>query len=116
MICTWRQLAELRGRAQRPALTVFVTTKPWWAKRLVGVGAMTIVHKPGEPMPVGLLDGLHVILALEDCGQAQAVWRLMKRKEVFPAKCEAWCWCEEALTVSVGDCKTLRELDKAFAA
>lgn len=116
MICTWGQLAQLRANGRRPALPVFVTTREWYARRLIGVGAMTIIHKPGEPMPVELLEGLEVILALESCEQASAVWKLMKRRESFPARCESWCWCDQSLTVSVGPCADLKAIDEALAA
>lgn len=117
MSCTWGQLADLRANGKRPALTVFVTTDERYARRLMfDLGVMAILQKPGEPMPVELLEGLDVILWLDDCEQAAAVSRLVRRRGVTPASLRAWCRCDRELTVSVGPCDALREIDDLIAA
>lgn len=111
MVNNWQDLAELRRNGRRPALRVIVTDKKRMCWNLHGVGCMTILHGPGEPMPVELLEGLDVILWFSNCDRAASVWRAMRGKEIVPARCEAWCECAGELTTCVGKCSDMREVD-----
>lgn len=108
MVNTWSQLERIRAAGQRPFLPIIVTTNrrlPW---NLDGVGAMTILHQRGEAMPIELLEGLNVILMLNDCEQAANVNRLRRAKSVMWKSCAAWCECEKTLTTCVGRCDASR--------
>lgn len=112
MAVTWRDLAELRAQGQKPALPVIVTTwpKPWrpHAKELFERGAMVITHEPGTPIPARLLEGLDVILALENCGQTTAVCKLLKARGVT-ATVHGWCQCYREFTAVPATCKETHE-------
>lgn len=116
MINTWAELAELRRNGKKPALRIIVTDKKRMCWNLHGVGCMTILHGPGEPMPVELLEGLDVILWFANCERAALVWRAMRAKEIAPARCEAWCECSRELTNCVGKCTDIWEVDDLIGA
>jgi hypothetical protein len=112
MVSTWEQLGMLRLSGRKPSLPVIVTTNrhlPW---NLSGVGAMTVLHESGKPLPVGLLDGLDVLLVFENCDQAGKVNRLMRTKGFAWRSCSAYCKCEQRLTTCCGPCVETREIDK----
>lgn len=114
-ISTWEDLAQLRRNGQRPALRLIVTDRKRWCWNLHGVGCMTILHEPGNPMPLELLEGLDVILDF-GCERAALVSRAMRSKGVTPGLCEAWCRCGEHLTTCVGKCSDMAEIDRMFEA
>lgn len=116
MVNSWQELAELRRNGRRPALRVIVTDKKRMCWNLHGVGCMTILHIPGEPMPVELLEGLDVILWFDTCERAAAVSRSMRAKSVTPQRCEAWCECALELTTCVGKCTEMREVQNQLEA
>ena len=101
---TWHDLAELRGRGQRPALRMFVTTAPEFARRMTWLGCAAVLHEAGEPMPVELLHGLDVILDLGNCLRAGKVKRLMDVRAVTPARLQTWCRCQKALRIDAPNC------------
>lgn len=105
MAMTWDDLRALRELGQRPTLRLFVTTDELLARRMTWVGAAAIVHRAGEPMPVELLDGLDVILALGRCERAGAVKRLCDSEGVRFARLQAWCRCSRELTVAPHPCE-----------
>lgn len=109
----WTDLAELRGKGQRPLLPVVVTTwpKPWrpHGRELFDAGVMTITHEAGKPIPVALLEGLRVILALENCGQTSAVMRLLRQRGVQVESLHGWCACYREFTSAVAPCKETHE-------
>lgn len=108
----WDDLAQLRSRGQRPLLPVVVTTWPGvWrphARDLSDAGVLVITHEPGTPMPVALLEGLSVILALENCGQTDAVCRLLRQRGI-KATVHGWCACYREFTVTPAPCEDTRE-------
>jgi hypothetical protein len=101
---TWGDLRAMRLRGQRPALRVIVTTSERFANRMQWVGCAAILHEAGTPMPVELLDGLDVILDLGNCERASRVKRLMDTKGVSPERLQAWCQCEQSITVAPRSC------------
>jgi hypothetical protein len=101
---SWRQLQEMRSRGERPALPVIVTTSSRLEGNLRGVGALVIEHRPGERMPVQVLDGLRVILALDRCDRALAVKHLMDGRGVRCERVQAWCRCSKQLTAVPTTC------------
>lgn len=105
MAMTWNDLRAMRLRGQRPALRVFVTTDERFARRMGWVGAAAIVHEVGTPMPVELLDGLDVILDLGRCERAGAVQRLCDAKGVTLERCQAWCRCDQSLSIGPRPCE-----------
>ena len=113
---TWDDLRALRENGQRP-LQLVVTTDWRRAAPLADAGAMVIVHRKGEPMPVELLEGLDVELRLDDCAQACAVARLVRSRDVAPACVRAWCSCDASVdTMWPYDCKAKIEMDAAWEA
>ena len=117
---TWDDLAELRAKGQKPLLSVVVTTWPkrWrpHARELYDSGAMVITHEPGKPIPVRLLEGLRVILALEHCGQTTAVVELLRRKGVT-ATVHGWCPCYRQFTCFPAPCdETIEQVEALNAA
>ncbi len=102
---TWDDLAELRGRGQRPTLRTFVTTDPAFARRMTWVGCAAVLHEAGTPMPVELLDGLDVILDVGSCERAGKVARLMAERDVRCSRLQAWCRCERTLRVDTPSCR-----------
>lgn len=104
MAMTWADLAELRSRGQRPALRMFVTTRESFARRMTWVGCAAVLHEPGEPFPVELLDGLDVILDLGSCERAAKVKRLMDARDVKPTRLQTWCRCEKSLRIDTPAC------------
>ncbi len=115
MINTWQDLATLRAQGKRPALRLIVTTSKKLCWGLHGVGCMTILHEPGKPMPLELLDGLDVLLLLGQCELAAKVNRAMRARGVKPDRCEAWCPCTQELTTCVGKCSDMAEIDQLLA-
>lgn len=115
----WDDLAELRARGQKPLLPVVVTTwpGPWrpHGREFSDAGVMVITHEPGKPMPVALLDGLSVILALENCGQTDAVCRMLRARGV-KATVHGWCACYREFTVAPAPCQDTHEQIAAVAA
>ncbi len=90
---TWNDLRELRRKGMRPSLPVVVSVDDFPPTGLFAEeGCMVIQHKPGEVLPVELLEGLMVWLFLRSCGRAQAVMRAMGNRGV-KADCQAWCEC-----------------------
>lgn len=108
----WDDLAKLRLKGQKPLLSLVVTTwpKPWrqHGGELWEAGVMVITHEPGTPMPVELLQGLRVILALESCDQTTAVCQLLRRKGVN-ATVHGWCACYREFTVCPSKCAQTHE-------
>jgi hypothetical protein len=101
---TWQELQALRDRGQKPALLCVTPDFRRCADR-AKEGAMVVVHKAGEQLPVELLDGLNVELYLDDCSQTFRLAKAWKGREIQPALCSAWCHCEGRMTVSVSpDC------------
>lgn len=96
----WTDLASLRARGQRPAL-LCVTTEFRRCREQAEAGAMVVVHKPGEPLPVELLEGLNIELHLDDCSQTFRLLKAWKARDVAPALCSAWCRCEGAMTIAI---------------
>lgn len=96
----WNHLADLRSRGQRPGL-LCVTTDFGRCRAQADAGAMVVVHKPGERLPVELLDGLNVELHLDDCSQAFRLARAWKAQGVEPALCSSWCRCERRMSICV---------------
>jgi len=67
---------------------------------------MVVLHKPGEALPVELLDGLNVELYLDDCSQTFRLSKAWKAKGVQPSLCSAWCKCEQRMSICVSpNCK-----------
>jgi hypothetical protein len=99
MAMTWDDLRRLREQGHRPSLPVAVTTHGWTWRGLGEIGCMVIEHKPGEPFPVDLTEGLSVLLFL-NCAQAQAVARLFRSRNRWPASVRSWCACRKELTVA----------------
>jgi hypothetical protein len=112
MAMTWKDLAELRAKGQRPLLPVIVTTwpSPWrpHARELFDRGVMVVTHEAGKPIPARLLEGLDVILALENCGQTTAVCALMRSRGV-KATVHGWCACYREFTSCPAPCKQTHE-------
>lgn len=104
----WDALRQLRMGGQKPALPVIVTTKPKLPQRLDGVGCLVILHKAGESMPIGLLDGLDVIFMLDTCELMIHVEHLRKSKGVNFASSRAWCSCASLLTIMPMSCESHR--------
>jgi len=104
MVSTWEDLGRLRLAGRKPTLPVIVTTNRYLPWNLMGVGAMTILHEAGKPFPVGLLDGLDVILMLDNCEQAGKVARVMRTKGFAWKSCESWCKCAKELVLYGGKC------------
>lgn len=97
MILSWDELRAMREAGQRPGLPVVVTLDRRDAYRLFTPAFAVVVHEPGKPMPLELLDGLAVILRMR-CPQASKVARALRSKGVRPAHCESWCECLRELT------------------
>lgn len=100
---TWRDLATLRGRGQRPGLPVYVTDRPVLARNMRDVGCVAILHQSGERMPVELLKGLDVRLDFGCCELGGRVHRLMQAKGIS-ANVRAWCRCARAFVATCGPC------------
>jgi hypothetical protein len=117
---TWKDLAELRAAGQKPLLPIIVTTwpKPWrpHAREIFERGAMVITHKSGEPIPVKLLDGLRVILALDSCDQTSAVCRLLAARGVKAQSIHGWCQCYREFTACPAKCAETHEQIAALEA
>jgi hypothetical protein len=107
---TWDQLRALREDGLQPAMKLIVTTNSRHAYRMDDIGVMAIHHRKGEPMPVELLQGLDVLLLLDDCEQATAVLRLCRAKGVTLASFRAWCKCAQETTALVMPCADAREM------
>lgn len=101
---SWPELADLRQHGYRPTLRMFVTTDPTFARRMTWVGCVAVLHKAGEPMPVELLDDLDVILDLGRCERAESVMRLMRERNVVPARVQVWCGCDGGLSIAPRSC------------
>ena len=108
----WEALKALRLSGRKPALPVFVTTKPKLPYQLAGVGCMVIVHKAGEVMPVKLLDGLDVIFNFDKCELSIHVERLAKAKGVKFASSRVWCGCANVLSILPMNCYSHHEMVK----
>lgn len=119
MIATWDDLAALRAAGKRPGLPVVVTLRRADAWRVFTEPFCVIVHEPGKPFPVELLDGLEVLLRMP-CPQAAAIARLIRAKGVAVRRCESWCDCAAELTQfpspSCRDWTPLTEVTDAAAA
>ena len=97
---TFTELRALRNRGHKPAL-LCVTTDFRRCLDQAKAGAMIVTHKPGEPFPVELLDGLNVELHLDDCSQTFRLAKAWKARDVQPALCSAWCKCERRMSICV---------------
>jgi hypothetical protein len=106
----WRPLAELRAAGLKPKLPVVVTTDLGVKRRKFGDGSLVIVHRPGERMPVALLDGIDVRLVLDRCDTAGAVYELMAARGVRPTSCSIWCRCAGHLVGAVWPCERVASL------
>jgi hypothetical protein len=82
---------------------VWVTTSKRWVFALRNTGLLVVVHEPGKPMPLELLRGLDVILAM-DCDKSSRVVRALNAKEIRPASVKAWCPCLQDLIYAGWDC------------
>lgn len=102
----WDTLRMIRLHGKKPESMVIVTTNAELPARMRGVGALVIHHKPGEVMPVKLLEGLDVILMLGTCGLASTVWKLCKTRGVKLASCRTWCNCAGLTTVAPMSCES----------
>lgn len=109
MNATWEQLHELRAAGKRPTYRVVVTTDPSFAHRVADPAVMCIVHKPGAAMPVELLEGLDVLLWLDNCDQCTAVLRLCRAKEIQPRDLRLWCSCFRHFDTGCSPCKDATE-------
>lgn len=96
---TWDDLRQLRVAGHKPTLPVIVTSHAHLPKRLEGVGCLTILHRAGEPMPVKLLEGLHVIWFFEQCHTAEFTWKLCRTKGINLASSRVWCGCANLLSI-----------------
>lgn len=94
---TWKDLAELRERGQRPLLPLVVTTRPRSCDAFEDAGCLVVQHQPGARFPADLLHGLDVILMLT-CSQAHAIAKLLRERGVRPWRCQSWCHCRAELT------------------
>jgi hypothetical protein len=110
MSATWDELRALRANGLQPAMRLVVTTNKRFAWNLDSIGVMAIVHTPGEPMPVELLEGLEVLFMFSDCGQSAAVLRLCNQRGVTLAWYRCWCECESLLTTLALPCSKQDEL------
>ena len=107
---TWDDLKRLRMGGQRPKLPVVVTDRPRDAWGVFDQPVLVVCHEPGTPFPVALLAGLDVILMLE-CPEASRVARLMRLRDIRPARCQSWCACLKQLTVTPEtQCEDIREV------
>jgi hypothetical protein len=102
---TWDALAEVRRKGMKPLLPVYVTDRWMLAKNMRDVGCISILHKPGKPMPVRLLDGLDVRLDVGTCERAGRVKRLMDQRDVKPATMRAWCQCAGEFVALCVECE-----------
>lgn len=101
MNATWEQLRVLREAGRKPALMVVITTQRWFVRGWDQQGVMCILHRPGEKFPVELLEGLEVLVWLDNCDQTYALIRHMSLKGVqaknfhHVCKCYSCCdsWC-----------------------
>jgi len=85
-------------------MRLIVTTSWRFAYGFDEIGVMAIVHTPGEPMPIELLDGLDVIFHFDDCAKSMAVVRMLCARDVKPARYACWCKCYGELTKFVMPC------------
>jgi hypothetical protein len=97
---TWQELRTLRDRGQKPRLLCVTTDFRRCVDRAKS-GAMVVVHRAGEALPVELLDGLNVELHLDDCSQTFRLAKAWKSWGVQPALCSAWCQCEGRMSICV---------------
>lgn len=117
----WDDLAELRAKGQKPLLPVVITTwpQPWKPHRgeLFDAGVFVLTHEPGQAFHVKLLDGLRVILALDNCGQTASVARLLRKHGVTVESFHGWCACYREFTSSPAPCfDTQMQLEALSAA
>lgn len=108
----WDALRMLRMAGQKPALPIIVTTNPNLPRGLEGVGCLVILHKPGSPMPVKLLDGLDVIFWFETCELVLHVEHLAKARGVKFASSRVWCGCVNMLSILPMNCYSNHEMLK----
>lgn len=100
---SWKELEAFRNRGLRPAFPVWLTDNKNWMYRLRGTGYMVIVHRPGEVMPLDLLAGMSVILAM-GCDRAAKVVQAMNNRQIEPESVMAWCPCTQRLVVAGWTC------------
>jgi hypothetical protein len=113
---TWDDLRALRESGQKP-LSLVVTTDWGRCRSLADAGAMVVVHRKGDPMPIELLAGLDVELRLDECRQACAVARLLRSKDISPATTRAWCACDGSVdSMWPYTCAAKRDMDTAWEA
>lgn len=116
MIITWAQLRAMREAGQRPGLPVIVTLDRRDAFRIFTAAFAVVVHQPGTPMPLELLDGLAVLLRMP-CEYASRVARALRSRGVKPAHCESWCACRASLTVTPdASCEDARAIEREWSA
>lgn len=109
-MATWQDLQQLRAQGIKPTLPVIVTTGHWQMERnLREVGCMTITHKPGQPLPAKLLQGLRVWLFVGNCDRRNNVARVLAANEAQPAQLLAWCDCTKTLTQCGAVCERNRD-------
>jgi hypothetical protein len=101
---TWHDLAALRLRGMKPELPVYVTDRWRLVENMTDVGCVAIMHRQGQPMPVGWLGGLDVRLDFNRCEFAGRVADLMRRREVTPRSMRAWCKCAGEFVTMCGEC------------
>lgn len=101
---TWHELAALRLRGMKPELPVYVTDRWRLVENMTDVGCVAIMHRQGQPMPVGWLGGLDVRLDFSRCEMAGRVADLMRRREVTPRSMRAWCKCAREFVTVCGAC------------
>lgn len=112
MSVTWEHLRQLRANGQRPVHRLIVTNDPRFAYGFENLGAMCIVQRAGESMPVELLEGLDVLLWLKSCDQAAAVLRLCKARNVHLASLRTLCRCYGTLEHACSPCQDTHAINQ----
>jgi hypothetical protein len=99
----WETLREMRARGRFPKLVIVtdVAKMP-----LRGTGDYVIDHRPGEPMPITLLDGLNVIFWFSRCLLAGRAAQLAQERGVKFARARSYCRCACSISVCTFDCDT----------
>ena len=112
---SWKELEAFRNRGLRPAFPVWLTDDKRWVYKLRGVGYMVIVHTPGEVMPLDLLRGMSVILAM-GCDRAARVVQALTNREIECESVMAWCRCTKSLVVAGWSCQQMQDQSRDWGA
>lgn len=111
---SWKELEAFRNRGLRPAFPVWLTDDKRWIYRLRGTGYMVIVHHAGEVMPLDLLSGMSIILAM-GCDRAAKVVRAMRNRHIKPESVMAWCGCTKQLVIAGWTCAKMLEQSRPWS-